>query len=78
MTSTAAKILEEALSLNEDERRALAERLIKSVPRESADAIAKAWDAEIFDRLEDAERGEVETRDWDVVRRELRAKHSRA
>ncbi|MBK8592869.1 MAG: addiction module protein [Sandaracinaceae bacterium] len=77
MTSPAEKILEHALSLSEEERRALAERLRKSLPRDSSDAIARAWDDEVLDRLEAADRGEVVTREWDDVRRELRAKYAR-
>ena len=78
MTSTAKKVLEDALALPVDERRTLAEQLIKSVPRESAGAVSEAWDAEVLERLEAAERGEVQTRDWDVACRELRSKHLRA
>jgi len=77
VTSPVEKILEHALALSEDERRALAERLRKSLPRDSAAAIARAWDDEVLARLEGAERGEVATREWDDVRRELRAKYAR-
>ncbi|MBK6809353.1 MAG: addiction module protein [Sandaracinaceae bacterium] len=77
MTSPAEKILEQALALSEEERRALAERLRKSLPRDSAEAIARAWDDEVLDRLEAADRGEVVTREWDDVRGELRAKYAR-
>jgi len=77
VTLPAEKILEHALALSEEERRALAERLRRSLPRESADAIARAWDDEVLNRLEAADRGEVVTREWDDVRRELRAKYAR-
>ena len=78
MTDPAEKLYEGALALPAEDRKALAMRILKSVPRETADAIAEAWDAEVLDRLEAAERGEVEMREWDDVRRELRAKYSRA
>ena len=52
MTSRAKEILEDALALPVDERRTLAEQLIKSVPRESAGAVSEAWDAEVLERLE--------------------------
>ncbi|MAQ18348.1 MAG: addiction module protein, partial [Sandaracinus sp.] len=39
MTSMAKKILDEALALPEDDRRRMAERLLDSVPRESADDV---------------------------------------
>lgn len=77
VTSPAEKVIEDALALSEHERRELAERLRKSLPRESAEAIARAWDDEVLDRLEAAERGEAVTREWDEVRHELRAKYAR-
>ena len=76
MTSSAKKILDEALALPEDERRRVAERLLESVPRESADAVARAWDQEVLRRLEAAENGETEARDWDEAAAELRAKYA--
>lgn len=36
----------------------------------------QAWEEEVFRRLEAAERGEGAARDWDAVRRELRAKYA--
>lgn len=77
MTSPAEKILEHALALSEEERRTLAERRRKGLPQDSAEALARAWDDEVLDQLEGAERGEVATREWDDVRRELRAKYAR-
>ena len=77
MSSAAKKILEEALALSEDDRLRLAERLLDSVPRASAEEIAHAWDAEVMRRIEASERGETAARDWDEVVRELRAKYTR-
>lgn len=77
MTSTAKKILDEALSLPEDDRRRVAERLLDSVPRESAEDVEQAWDQEVLRRVKAAERGETEARDWDEASAELRAKYAR-
>lgn len=76
MTSAAKKILNEALSLPEDERRSVAERLLASVERESADAIERAWDDEVLDRIKAITRGESEARTWDQASAELRAKYA--
>jgi len=77
VTSTAKKILDEALALPEDDRRRVAERLLDSVPRESADDVERAWDQEVLRRLEAAENGETEARDWDQAAAELRAKYTK-
>jgi len=77
VTSTAKKILDEALTLPEDERRRLAERLLDSVPRESAEEVDRAWDDEVLRRVRAAERGETEARDWDEANAELRTKYTR-
>ncbi len=63
MTSTAKKILDEALSLPEDERRRVAERLLDTIPRDTAEAIERAWNEEAVRRAAALERGEVEALD---------------
>lgn len=77
MTSTAKKILDEALTLPEDDRRRVAERLLDSVPRDSAEDVEEAWDQEVLRRVAAAERGETEARDGDEASDELRAKYTR-
>ena len=77
MTSTAKKILDEALSLPEDDRRRLGERLLDSVPRESAEDVERAWDQEVLRRVKAAENGETEALDWDEAAAELRAKYTK-
>ena len=63
MTGRARKVLEEALSLSEDERLDLAERLLSSLP------VDPGWFAELERRarraLADPSRGEA----WEVVER---------
>ena len=56
MTSTAEKILEDALSLPEDERAALADALNESLS--PASDLSPAWKAEIARRIDAVESGE--------------------
>ncbi|MCB9658229.1 MAG: addiction module protein [Sandaracinaceae bacterium] len=56
MTSTAQKILEDALSLPEDERAALADALNESLSPKGD--LSPAWKAEIARRIEAVEGGE--------------------
>ena len=77
MTSTATKLLEEALALPEEDRERLAEALFATLEREAPEDVARAWDEEVKRRLEAAERDESTARDWDDVYAELRAKHGR-
>jgi len=77
VTSTAKKILDEALALPEDERRRLADHLLESVPRESSDDIARAWDEEVRRRTQAIENGEAEAIDWEQAVADLRAKFTK-
>jgi putative addiction module component (TIGR02574 family) len=77
VSSTAKKILDEALALPEEDRGRLAERLLESVPRESADDVERAWDQEVLRRVKAAENGETEARDWDQAAAGLRAKYTK-
>lgn len=56
VTSAAKKILEEALTLPEDERAALADALVASLG--SQDDLGPEWTAEIARRIDAVERGE--------------------
>jgi hypothetical protein len=67
VTSTAKKILDEALALPDDERRIAAEVLMDSLV--SQDEVDAAWREEIIRRVEQVRRGEVELESWDEVRR---------
>jgi putative addiction module component (TIGR02574 family) len=68
MAERARKILEEAMSLSEDERLDLAEQLLSSLPPDAE------WMAELERRarraLADPQGGEA----WDVVKRRLAAR----
>lgn len=74
MTAEAKKILEDALSLPNDERRHIAELLLDSISTESAEEIEAAWVAEAVRRAEQLERGEVEALDGESVLADLKAK----
>lgn len=77
MTSTAKKVLDDALALSAEDRRHVAERLLESVEREPADDVERAWDEEVLRRIEAAEDGETQARDWRDASAELRAKYTR-
>jgi hypothetical protein len=50
MSSAAAKILKEALELSTDERRKVAERLLETLPHESAEELEQLWNTEALRR----------------------------
>lgn len=71
MTSAARKILDEALALPEREREALVTALSDSLSPE-ASTLGPEWTAEIGQRLEALERGEVDLVEWEDVDARLR------
>ena len=77
MTSTAQKILDEALALPEEDRLRVAESLLESVPRESGEEVERSWDREVLRRVQAAENGETKSRPWDEAAAELRAKYTK-
>lgn len=68
----AARVLEEALALNADERARIAHELIHSLEPEDADAAA-VWSNEIRKRIDEIEAGTAELDDWESVRARLEA-----
>jgi hypothetical protein len=68
MTSRARKVLEEALSLPDDERRDLAEQLLSSLPAD------REWLAELERRARRALAEPSGGEPWDVVERRLDAR----
>lgn len=74
MTSTAKKILDQALALPEEDREALVEVLLTSLPREPREAVEQAWIDEVTRRIERHERGDTVAVDWDEAKRQIRAK----
>jgi len=71
VTSTAKKILDEALALPDDERAALMEALSDSFDPEPAQ-LSPEWKAEVQSRIAQVERGEVETVPWEQVEARIR------
>jgi putative addiction module component (TIGR02574 family) len=67
-----ARVLEEALTLEPDERARLAHQLIESLEKADADADS-LWRHEIRRRIDEIEQGTVELEEWDDVRAQLRA-----
>lgn len=66
----------EAMQLPLEERGQLVGRLLQSLepePQDSAEAIERAWDAEVERRLDDMEAGRTESIPHEQVRAELRA-----
>lgn len=66
MTSTAKKILDEALALPEDDRAVLVDALTESLVQAEGELSAE-WKAEIRRRIEAAERDPSRLLEWDDV-----------
>ena len=69
MTDAARTILDQALSLADDERLRLAEALFDSVPADAQERSDEAWREELLRRMGEVRRGEVELESWEDVRR---------
>ncbi len=76
VTSTARRILEDALSLPEEERAALVDALNESL-EEPADDLSPAWKAEIIRRIQAVEQGESRLIPGDEVEARIRETLSR-
>ena len=72
MGSEAKKILEDAMTLSEEDRRRLAEALLDSVPRDSDEEIAAAWRGEVLNRIDEVRRGEAVTESYAEVKGHLK------
>ena len=72
MGSEAKKILEDAMTLSEEDRRRLAEALLDSVPRDSEEEIAAAWRGEVLNRIDEVRRGEAATESYSEVKGHLK------
>lgn len=76
MTSAAEKLLEQALSLPEEEREALVDALAQSLTQRAT--LSDAWKTEIARRIEAVERGESKLIEADEVDARIRAALRRA
>jgi putative addiction module component (TIGR02574 family) len=73
MSSTARKILEDALALSDAERRELGEALLDTVAPDWPPDLADAWRKEIVARMDGLAKGDP-TAEWSEVHERLRAK----
>jgi hypothetical protein len=68
MTSSAKKLLQEALHLGEGERATLAGALIESLHGPAEPGVEEAWERVIEGRVRELEAGTAETIPWSEVR----------
>ena len=76
MTAMADRVLQDALTLSEQERAEIAARLIESLdvaPEGEAAEVEAAWAAEIERRCAALDAGTTGTTDWEDVQREIEA-----
>jgi putative addiction module component (TIGR02574 family) len=73
MAISAKELYEQALSLDEDERAALANLILQSLEPADPDA-EQAWADEIERRVKELKSGSVKTIPWDEVRSKLNAR----
>jgi putative addiction module component (TIGR02574 family) len=71
VTSATKKILEDALTLPENEREALVEALSDSLDPETVE-LGPEWTSEIRNRIAQIESGEAKTIPWDEVDARIR------
>lgn len=74
MSSAAHKILQDVLSLPEDERAEIAARLIESLDAAPDAGVDEAWADEIERRCAELDSGQAVTSDWEHVRRRIEAR----
>ena len=72
MRSEAKKILQDAMTLSEEDRRRLGEALLDSVPRDSDEEIATAWRGEVLNRIDEVRRGGAVTESYSEVKAHLK------
>ncbi len=68
----AAKVLKEALQMEQEDRAMIAERLISSLDPAVEPEIERLWQMEIQKRLKDSRNNQVEFLSWDEVRRKIK------
>ena len=71
MSSSAKKVLEEALHLSDSERASVAGALIESLHAEPPAGVEEAWEQVIERRVRELETGTAETLPWSEVRARL-------
>jgi putative addiction module component (TIGR02574 family) len=71
MKTSHKKVLEEALRLPAEARAALAGHLIESLDDSVDEDSEAAWSKEIARRIEDLDKGKMQTVPWSVARRQI-------
>lgn len=71
MKSSAKEILGRALEMPENDRAAIAERLLASLDVKPDQNVEEAWQQEVQRRLSELDRGDVECVPWEGVRARL-------
>ncbi|MHB8456016.1 MAG: addiction module protein [Acidiferrobacterales bacterium] len=71
MKSSAKEILDRALEMPENDRAAIAERLLASLDAKPDQNVEEAWQQEVQHRLSELDRSEVECVPWEEVRARL-------
>ena len=69
MSSTAKQLFEDAMQLPDNERAALAARLMESLEPDTDQDAQAAWNAEIQRRLEELDNGQVTPAPWSEARK---------
>ena len=77
MNALAEKLAEDALTLPDDDRAALADVLLRSLKRPAGEEIDRLWAEEAERRVKEIDEGTVELLDGDEVLREARARLTR-
>ena len=71
MTKATEAVLADALRLDADSRAQLAAEILASLDSPSDPDAAKAWKAEIAQRVADLEAGRLKLESWDEVKRRI-------
>ena len=74
MSEQAAKLLQQALELSEEDRAALAQALLDTVSPFQDKAIEEAWKEEIGRRINEIDSGRAKTVPWEEVNARLQQK----
>lgn len=72
MNTEANNLFDQALSLSDSDRAALAASLIRSLEREPAADAEKHWESEVKRRIEEIDNGDVELVPWDQLMAKLK------
>lgn len=74
MTDRASQLLQQAVSLSEEERAELASSLLESLDASQDEGVQRAWEEEISRRVQELDSGSVKTVQWAELRKRLYSK----